>query len=58
MEKESISSVKHSGDSVKAWACMAASGSLMFIDYLTADKKDQHMTNFTHMTNKCYENIT
>ena len=37
--KRTSSSVKHSGGSVMAWACMAASGvgSLIFIDDVTHD---------------------
>ena len=35
--------MKHGGGSVKAWACMAASGtgSLVFIDDVTADKSSR-----------------
>ena len=38
-----ISSIKHGGGSVAVWACMAASGTRVFvaIDDVTADKKLQ-----------------
>ena len=41
--KHPTSSVKHGGDSVMAWACMAANGtgSLVFIDDVTADKSSR-----------------
>ena len=41
--KHTTSSVKHGGGSVMAWACMAANGtgSLVFIDYVTADKSSR-----------------